>query len=113
MTPRVEKIDEFKNGSTDVDPALKTITIRFTRPMNTKGYSIYVGPKGMEHFPPVKGNHYKDSKTFILEVGPLKPGHDYQFVVKGDNANFYSETGVPLEDYEVNFTTSPGNAKGN
>lgn len=105
QAPRVVKIDEFHNGSQDVDPGLTQITIRFDQPMMQDRYSIYTTPKGDKDRLPMKSGHFVDSKTFILELDALEPGHDYKFILKGKDAKFRSTAGISLEDCQVNFTT--------
>lgn len=105
QAPRVVRIDEFKNGSQDVDPGLARITIRFDQPMMQDRYSIYTMPEGNAFKLPMKSAGFTDSKTFAIELKTLAPDHEYKFIIKGENANFKSSAGIPLEDCEVNFKT--------
>ena len=100
--PKVESIDEFKNGDTNVSPTIKTITVNFDKALLTDRYSVFLGPKGKDAFPTLKKCYFSDSKKFIMEV-ELQPNKEYQFILVGKN--FVTPDGLGLIDCEVNFKT--------
>ena len=101
--PKVTTIDEFENGTTNLNPNVKTITINFDKALEGKRYSFLFGRKGREAFPKVNNIQYvKDNKAIQLEV-ELEEDKEYQFVLFGDY--FKTPDGYPLKAYEVNFKT--------
>lgn len=103
IRPTVISIDEFNNGDILVNPEIKTITFRFSHPLTGQGYSFFRGMKGENAFPETTNVYYTDdNRTVVMEV-ILEKGKEYQFIVSG--RAFRSKEGVPVQDYEVNFTT--------
>jgi hypothetical protein len=101
--PHIVSFAEFSNGAQNVDPCTQTITVRFDRELEGKGYSITYGPNGSDHFPEITGIRYaEDKRSLILEVA-LKPGKEYEMVLLG--LAFKSTEGIPLENYTLSFTT--------
>jgi hypothetical protein len=98
--PKVVSIAEFENGSTQVDPALKTITIVFDRPLMGQGYSIH---NGSGAFPKTEGVAYADENRNVVMHVALEPDTEYGFVLKG--TRFRSVDGVGMKDYMVRFKT--------
>lgn len=63
------------NGATDVDPALRTITVTFDQPMSQQAYS-WCGSG--EAFPEMRGKPFwKNARTCVVRVR-LKPNHEYE-----------------------------------
>jgi hypothetical protein len=98
--PKVVSIAEFENGSTEVDPALGTITIIFDRPLSGQGYSIY---NGSGAFPRTEGVAYTNENRHVVMQVALEPDTEYGFVLKG--TRFRSVEGVGMRDYSVTFKT--------
>jgi hypothetical protein len=98
--PKVVSIAEFENGSTDVDPSLKTITIVFDRPLLGQGYSIY---NGSGAFPKTEGVAYTNENHHVVIRVALDSDTEYGFVLKG--TRFRSVEGVEMKDYSVTFKT--------
>jgi len=94
-----------RNGATDVDPGLDTLSIRFSERMHG-GYS-FVG--GGPHYPQTLGKprYHPDHKTISLQV-KLKPNWTYEFWLnRGQYRSFRNEKGIPLEPVHVRFSTGP------
>ena len=85
--PRFVSIEEFENGDNQVDPDLKTLTIRFDRPMSG-GYGFGYGPLGQEHFPLKKVNGYPNDRTITIDTA-LKPNFEYQINLLSIGFFFY------------------------
>ena len=100
--PIVIRMEPFSNGDSLVDPAITQIRVVFSKPMNSKHYSLDVGEKGKEAFPITSVQGYSDSTTIVLQVN-LQPHHDYQFILT--DKNFRSEEGYSLKPYLVQFRT--------
>jgi hypothetical protein len=98
--PKVVSIAKFENGCSEVDPALKTITIVFDRPLLGQGYSIY---NGSGAFPKTEGVAYADENRNVVMHVALEPETEYGFVLKG--TRFRSLEGVGMKDYSVTFKT--------
>jgi hypothetical protein len=98
--PKVVSIAEFENGSTEVDPTLKTITIVFDRQLMGQGYSIH---NGSGAFPKTEGVAYADENRSVVMQVALEPETEYGFILKG--TRFRSVDGVGMKDYSVTFKT--------
>lgn len=93
-----------QDGATGVDPALKTITITFDRPMRDKSWSV-VGSK--QDVPEITGtpSYDRSRKELTLPV-KLTPGRTYHIGLNGPTqAGFKSEDGEVLEPLVYTFTT--------
>ena len=101
--PEVISISEFTNGSMNVSPDIKTITINFDMPLSDNGYSVYLGTKGQNAFPKVEGINYVNNNQSVIMRVSLEKDKEYQFVLVGKN--FTSVDGIGIKDYEVNFKT--------
>ncbi|MFL5739944.1 MAG: DUF2268 domain-containing putative Zn-dependent protease, partial [Flavisolibacter sp.] len=97
-TPVVARIEPFSNDDSLVDPAITHVRIIFSRPMDTRHYSMDVGEKGKEDFPITGVDGFPDSLTIVLQV-KLQPRHDYEFILT--NRSFRSEDGYLLKPYLV------------
>ncbi len=99
--PRFVSIEEFENGDNQVDPDLKTLTIRFDRPM-FGGYGFGYGPLGQEHFPLKKVNGYPNDRTITIDIA-LKPNFEYQINLL--SIGFFSTEGWPIKNTLIRFKT--------
>ena len=101
--PKVASMNP-KNGATGVNPRLKSIRIRFDRPMADKSWSL-VG--GGPNFPEITGDvSYDKSRKLLTVPVKLKPDWSYKFWLNsGKSTAFRSEDGFPLEAVEVTFKT--------
>ena len=92
-------------GASDVDPALKEITVTFDQDME-EGMS-WTG--GGSEFPPIpedKKAHWRDKRTCVLPV-KLQSGRHYRVGINSVSyRNFRSAAGVPALTSAIWFTTS-------
>jgi hypothetical protein len=101
--PKVLSINEFKNGSKNVDHRIKTITVNFDKPLLGKGYSINYGDKGEQAYPKFgKITYSADNKSVIIEVD-FESNKEYQFILTG--MSFKSKDKIGIKDYEVKIKT--------
>lgn len=100
--PRVTHIGDFDNGSTAVDPATKTITLHFDRPMSTGYRSTGMGPLGEAAAMRVKDIHISDDGRSVTYGVELLPGARYQFVLE---EGYRDERLFQLVPYLVDFST--------
>lgn len=99
--PRLVSISEFKNGSTDVDPGLKQISLNFDRPF--AGANFIKPGKDMEAFPQFTNMSFsEDNKTVILEWN-LEEDREYEFILIGITPK--TPEAKPDEDYPISFST--------
>lgn len=91
-------------GASDVDPALKEITVTFDQDMG--GGMSWTG--GGPEFPTIsegKQGHWRDKRTCVLPV-KLQGGHHYRVGINSVSfRNFQSEAGVPALTSAIYFTT--------
>ncbi|MDD4646176.1 MAG: DUF4932 domain-containing protein [Bacteroidales bacterium] len=101
---QIKKITPFKNHARNVSPSLTGMEISFSKPLVGKGFSIWYGEKGEEHFPIVSdGLKYADNNTSLIIPLKLKPNTEYEFVLVGQH--FRATDGYPLLDVQVSFKT--------
>jgi len=100
--PRVIRIGEFENKSTDVDPQLSTFTLHFDRPMHTGYRSTGHGPLGVDHAPPITDIAFAADGRSITYSVKLEPGKHYQLVLE---EGFRDERLVQLVPYVVELWT--------
>jgi hypothetical protein len=99
----VVAVDPLTSKTTDVDPALTELVIRFDKPMNPKKISISMGEKGKDHFPLRDMLGFsEDHRSLRLKVA-LKPNWDYSFRLT--DKSFQTPDGYPLAEHEVAFRT--------
>lgn len=101
--PTVVSIREFDNGDQQVGPDLKTITVRFDRPLDGKGYRIDCGPLGPQHYPLNEFGGYSTDNTSVTIRVELKPDFVYEMLLSG--WGFVSREGYPIRDYLIRFKT--------
>lgn len=95
---------EPASGSSDVDPALATLTLHFDRAMLDQGWS-FVGSKS--DTPEISGKPSYDAERRVLTVPvKLRAGAKYRFSLNSDKfQGFKSADGNPLAPVEVEFAT--------
>jgi hypothetical protein len=92
------------DGATDVDPALKEVTVTFDQDMN-EGFS-WTG-SGPEYPPSAEGAQaqWRGKRTCVLPV-KLEPGHHYRVGINSVSyRNFQNASGQSAEPASLNFTT--------
>lgn len=100
--PKVISIKEFENGSQNIDPDLKTITVEFSEPLNGQNTGIDYGELRENAFPKILDRNWsKDFKSWSIKV-ELKPEKNYQLLITND---FRTEDDVPLYPYLIEFKT--------
>ncbi len=102
-TPRVISMIPA-NGAKNVDPGLQTITIRFSRVMRDRSWSVTGGGPG---FPQITGQPvYHSNRTILIIPVKLKPGWTYEFGLNSTTHHgFASEESIPLSPVRVRFST--------
>jgi len=94
-------------GSTDVDPNLREIRVRFSKPMTDGGWSWCIWTE--ETRPEITGapRFLEDRRTCVLPVR-LQPGRSYAIWVNdATNHNFRDGTGLEAVPYLLTFRTRP------
>jgi RNA polymerase sigma-70 factor (ECF subfamily) len=92
-------------GATDVDPALKEITVTFDQDME-EGMSWTGGGPEFPQIPEGQKGHWRDKRTCVLPV-KLQSGHRYRLGVNSPSyRNFRSAAGVAALTSAIWFTTS-------
>ena len=101
--PVVKSINEFNNGSQNVNPNITTISITFSEKMNINTRGFDFGPLGEKNVLSVKEviGFSDDRKTFKFKVA-LKPDTRYQSIVTN---RFKMTNGIPLKSYLIDFKT--------
>ncbi len=94
-----------KVGTTDVDPALKEITVTFDRDME-EGFSWVGGGPNFPKSPEDAKIHWRDKRTCVMPV-KLQPGHFYRVGINSpSHQNFRGENGIPVSPSAMTFRTS-------
>ena len=104
ISPRVIDTNP-KNGSRDVDPTLKEISVTFSEPMMDKSWSWSYEDK--KQFPQMTGQPFY-SENFTKCVLPVKLETNKEYVIWINTSklqNFRNKTGVPSPPYKFTFTT--------
>ena len=92
-------------GASDVDPALKEITVTFDQDMEEGMSWTGAGPE-VPPTPEGKQAHWRDKRTCVLPV-KLQSGHHYRIGINSvSHRNFRSAAGVPALTSAIWFTTS-------
>ncbi len=101
--PYVIDISPFKNGDQQVSPGKKQITVRFSKPMQSKT-DFELGPLGLDHLMRVQKmiGFSEDGTTLTFEV-ELTPNKRYQLLL--NNSNFKDTEGVRMQPYLIDFKT--------
>jgi hypothetical protein len=102
--PVVTGIQQFKNGSKNVQPGLTRITVMFSQPLNKRNTGIDFGPLGEKYCPAIspQGRTWSDDGRSYTFEADLKPGQRYQILISD---NFRMESGVRLKPYLIEITT--------
>ena len=102
--PTVINMEPFENGSQNIDPTNKRITLNFSAPMNTENRGFDYGPLGEEQVLKVQNviGFSEDKKSFTFEI-KLEPNKHYQSLVTN---RFLSESGIPLKAFLIDFKTT-------
>jgi hypothetical protein len=91
-------------GATDVDPALKEITVTFDRDMGS-GYSWTGGGPEYPPHPEGASSFWRDKRTCVKPV-KLEEGRYYRVGINSrSHRNFRSDDGIPAETSAIYFTT--------
>jgi hypothetical protein len=94
-----------KNGSRDVDPTLKEISVTFSEPMTDRSWSWSYEDKNQ--FPQMTGQPFY-SDNFTKCVLPVKLETKKEYVIWINTSkfhNFRNKAGVPVPPYKLRFTT--------
>ncbi|NEU07287.1 hypothetical protein GZH53_03080 [Flavihumibacter sp. R14] len=104
IRPSVQKINEFSNGSIDVDPRTTQLTISFSVRMDQRFRNFEYGPLGETNVLRLKRfiGYSDDGKSATFEI-ELKPNQRYQLLVGG---RFRDEKGYSLQPYLIDFETA-------
>ena len=102
--PEVIRIRQFENGSQQVDPNIKLITVEFSTAMNPNARGFEFGPLGEEHVLYVQNylGFSDDGKSVSFEVA-LEPGKRYQLELTNKFAN---ENGASIKPYLIDIRTN-------
>ncbi len=101
--PYVVSIKEFKNNDIDVDSAIRTLTIEFSKPMNEKIMNLRLGPLGEPNLLSVTSfKGWSEDRTKLFYEIELKPKLKQQILVTDF---FQSKEGYPLKPYLIDITT--------
>jgi len=93
-----------KIGATDVNPALKEITVTFDRDMED-GMSWTGGGANYPNSPEGAQARWRDKRTCVLPV-KLETGHYYRVGINSKSyQNFRSADGVPITPSAISFRT--------
>lgn len=103
--PTIINMSPFKNGSTNVESGLRTITVYFSEPMITYNTGVDNGPLGEQYFPKMLPNRFfsTDGLSWTFTVD-LKTNQRYQILISN---NFRKADGVRLKPYLIDFKTAP------
>ena len=102
--PTVVGIKEFENGSKNVNPNTKIITLTFSEPMMFFT-NFNFGPLGEGNAMKIERllGYSEDKKTLRLQIMNLKPDQRYQLLI---DERFRSVNDLPLKSYLIDFTTA-------
>jgi len=100
----VKSLEPFGNNASDVSANLTEMKVVFDKPLSGKGYSIWLGVKGKDHYPITdKGVRFADNNTAVILKLKLLANTEYEFILVGQG--FQTIEGYPLMDYKVSFKT--------
>jgi hypothetical protein len=102
--PTVTGMAPFKNGSRAVTPSVDTLSLTFSKPMNTYFRGFDFGPMGEEASPRIQQviGWSEDHRTLTFILQPLQPNKHYQLQV---TSNFCGAEGRALKSALVEFWT--------
>ncbi|HEU4470705.1 MAG TPA: DUF4932 domain-containing protein [Flavisolibacter sp.] len=99
--PRFVTSLPFSNGASDVDPAIKEITLIFSKPM--RGWSVSPTGLGKEHYPLESVLGWDESFTQLRLKLSLKPNWNYEILLREEG--FRTREGYSLIPVVFSFTT--------
>lgn len=101
--PKVTGIIGLENQDAGVDPATRSFTILFSKPMNPEYRNFEYGPLGESNVLRITKviGFSADNRSFTFEAA-MEHGKQYQLVV---NSGFTSQDGFPLVPYLIDFKT--------
>ena len=100
--PTVERLIEFENGATDIDPNTTELSFIFTEEMNTYYSNFEIGPLGEDYsFRILDGDFSDDKKTYKIRF-KLEPNKKYQLEI---GVGFRTKKEVRINPYLIEFTT--------
>ena len=100
--PTVHAFEGLQPEQRNVNSELKTFTIHFSEPMDTRFRSTDFGPLGKDHFPELKDITFSDngkSATYFIQ---LKPETDYEMLI---DYGYRTKNAIPLQPYLLKFST--------
>ncbi|WP_291723139.1 hypothetical protein [Bernardetia sp.] len=102
--PKVIAIEEFENNSQSVDREVTTITVVFSKKMDTRFRSFELGELGREHYPEFEKIEFsEDGKKLIFYPKQLDKNKTYQIVLEeGFRSKKYN---LPLKRQLIEFKT--------
>lgn len=102
--PTIVSIDELKNGTKNVDPNIKELTLRFSVPMDKDFRGFDYGPLGENNVLSVRSfkGFSEDGLTAKIEI-ELHPGKQYQVLVTN---RFCDINGYPLKPFLIDIQTT-------
>lgn len=100
--PYVTGIREFTNNSSEVNPALTTITLTFSGKMDTRYRSTGFGPLGQEHAPKVAAISQAEDGLSVTYTVKLEPGKHYQLTLEN---GYRSVDAIQMKPYMIDFVT--------
>lgn len=94
-----------QNGSLDVDPSLKEISVTFKEPMMDRSWSWSFEDRSK--FPQITGDpYYADDQTRCVLPVKLEPNREYVIWINTATfKNFKSKAGIPAVPYKFSFKT--------
>ena len=102
--PKVVAVAEVQNGAENVSPELKSLTFRFSEPLDPRFRSTDLGELGRDHFPKIHTIEVSPDGTNAHYKVELQPNTHYQMVLGN---SYRSAAGArPLQPYMFEFTTA-------
>ena len=94
-----------ENGSTDVDPSIKEISVTFNEEMTDGNWSWVYEDK--DSFPQIIGQaYYTDNNTKNILPVKLEPDKEYVIWVNSENyKHFKNKEGIPAFPFRFTFKT--------
>jgi hypothetical protein len=101
--PVVTGIQEFDNGSQQVDPGLRQLTIHFSKPLDTRYRSTGLGELGREHFPTLDSISFAEDGTSVTYHVQLEPATRYQLLLE---EGYRTPKAISVKPYLIDFRTA-------
>jgi hypothetical protein len=101
--PRVVRVDGIENGASGLAAGPRTLTVVFSRPMDTRYRGFDYGPLGADHVLQIERVDGWSDDAQRLTIGvDLAPGHRHQTLL---TQTFRTPEGVPIKPYLLDVTT--------